>query len=159
MLPARLRVPDRRIARKVRHHLPEEARRRHKIRVEDGDELAARRPQAVGQRAGFVAAAMRAVDQRDVDAAPAMQLDPRPRQRRRVIRRVVQDLDLQPIVDLGMRLGEGTGAAVALPVVRAAVAALATMATFDDAGVSGRSTPWSPRWTNPSRRQPWRTGA
>lgn len=45
-------------------------------------------------------------------------------------------LELTPIVDLGMRLGEGTGAAVALPVLRAAVAALAGMATFDEAGVS-----------------------
>ncbi|MGH3676894.1 MAG: nicotinate-nucleotide--dimethylbenzimidazole phosphoribosyltransferase [Mycobacterium sp.] len=45
-------------------------------------------------------------------------------------------LELEPIVDLAMRLGEGTGAAVALPVVRAAVAALASMATFDEASVS-----------------------
>ena len=45
-------------------------------------------------------------------------------------------LGLTPIVDLGMRLGEGTGAAVALPVVRAAVATLASMATFGEAGVS-----------------------
>ncbi len=50
-------------------------------------------------------------------------------------------LELEPIVDLGMRLGEGTGAAVALPVVRAAIATLASMATFDSAGVSGRSDP------------------
>lgn len=50
----------------------------------------------------------------------------------------LRELKLQPIVDLGLRLGEGTGAAVALPVVRAAVAALAEMATFSDAGVSGR---------------------
>ncbi len=46
-------------------------------------------------------------------------------------------LGLDPIVDLGLRLGEGTGAALALPIVRAAVAALSSMATFDDAGVSG----------------------
>jgi nicotinate-nucleotide--dimethylbenzimidazole phosphoribosyltransferase len=48
----------------------------------------------------------------------------------------LQHLDLEPIVDMRMRLGEGTGAAVALPVVRAAVAALASMATFDEAGVT-----------------------
>ncbi|MCB9410753.1 nicotinate-nucleotide--dimethylbenzimidazole phosphoribosyltransferase [Mycolicibacterium sp.] len=48
------------------------------------------------------------------------------------------ELGLQPLIDLGLRLGEGTGAAVALPVVRAAVAALAAMATFDQAGVSNR---------------------
>jgi len=47
-------------------------------------------------------------------------------------------LDLTPIVDLGMRLGEGTGAAVALPVLRAAVATLASMATFGEASVSGQ---------------------
>ena len=48
-------------------------------------------------------------------------------------------LDLDPILDLRMRLGEGTGAAVALPVLRAAVAALSSMATFTEAGVSTRS--------------------
>ena len=50
-------------------------------------------------------------------------------------------LELDPIVDLRMRLGEGTGAAVALPVVRAAIATLGSMATFDSAGVSGREDP------------------
>lgn len=48
-------------------------------------------------------------------------------------------LGLDPIVDLHMRLGEGTGAAVALMVLRAAVAALSSMATFTEAGVSTRS--------------------
>jgi nicotinate-nucleotide--dimethylbenzimidazole phosphoribosyltransferase len=47
-------------------------------------------------------------------------------------------LDLEPIVDLKMRLGEGTGALVAVPIVRAAVATLASMATFDEASVAGR---------------------
>lgn len=48
-------------------------------------------------------------------------------------------LGLEPIVDLGLRLGEGTGAAVALPLLRAAVAVLASMATFDDAGVTEKT--------------------
>jgi len=48
-------------------------------------------------------------------------------------------LELTPILDLRMRLGEGTGAAVALPVLRAAVAALSSMATFSEAGVAGPS--------------------
>ncbi len=45
-------------------------------------------------------------------------------------------LGLEPILDMRMRLGEGTGAAVALSVVRAAVATLTSMATFDEAGVT-----------------------
>jgi nicotinate-nucleotide--dimethylbenzimidazole phosphoribosyltransferase len=48
----------------------------------------------------------------------------------------LQRLELEPIVDMRMRLGEGTGAVIALPIVRAAVAALASMATFDEAGVT-----------------------
>ena len=48
----------------------------------------------------------------------------------------LRQLGLEPIIDMRMRLGEGTGAAVALPVVRAAVATLASMATFDEAGVT-----------------------
>lgn len=48
----------------------------------------------------------------------------------------LERLELVPIVDLSMRLGEGTGAAVALPVLRAAVATLASMATFDEANIS-----------------------
>ncbi|WP_445159893.1 nicotinate-nucleotide--dimethylbenzimidazole phosphoribosyltransferase [Mycobacterium sp. Dal123C01] len=47
-------------------------------------------------------------------------------------------LELDPILDLRMRLGEGTGAALALPVLRAAVATLSSMATFTQAGVSTR---------------------
>ncbi|MGH3774083.1 MAG: nicotinate-nucleotide--dimethylbenzimidazole phosphoribosyltransferase, partial [Pseudonocardiaceae bacterium] len=46
-------------------------------------------------------------------------------------------LELKPILDLGMRLGEGSGAVVALPLVQMAVRVLAEMATFADAGVSG----------------------
>jgi nicotinate-nucleotide--dimethylbenzimidazole phosphoribosyltransferase len=48
-------------------------------------------------------------------------------------------LGLDPLLDLRMRLGEGTGAALALPVLRAAVATLSSMATFGEAGVSARA--------------------
>jgi nicotinate-nucleotide--dimethylbenzimidazole phosphoribosyltransferase len=45
-------------------------------------------------------------------------------------------LDLEPMVDLGLRLGEGTGAVLALPIVASAVRVLHEVATFDSAGVS-----------------------
>src|SRR5699024_6441694 len=46
-------------------------------------------------------------------------------------------LGLNPLVELDMRLGEGSGAATALPVLRAAAVAMSEMATFADAGISG----------------------
>jgi nicotinate-nucleotide--dimethylbenzimidazole phosphoribosyltransferase len=46
-------------------------------------------------------------------------------------------LGLSPLLDLDLRLGEGTGAVLALPLVEAAMRTLQEMATFDDAGVSG----------------------
>ncbi|NLG56233.1 MAG: nicotinate-nucleotide--dimethylbenzimidazole phosphoribosyltransferase, partial [Rhodococcus sp.] len=48
----------------------------------------------------------------------------------------LNQLQLEPILDLDARLGEGTGALVAIPIVQGAVATLAQMATFVDAGVS-----------------------
>lgn len=47
-------------------------------------------------------------------------------------------LEAQPLLDLGMRLGEGSGAALALSVVRAAAALFTGMATFQGAGVSDK---------------------
>jgi nicotinate-nucleotide--dimethylbenzimidazole phosphoribosyltransferase len=47
-------------------------------------------------------------------------------------------LGLEPLLDLGMRLGEGTGALLALPVVQGAARALADVATFDAAGVADK---------------------
>ncbi|MBE0486504.1 nicotinate-nucleotide--dimethylbenzimidazole phosphoribosyltransferase [Marinobacter sp.] len=52
---------------------------------------------------------------------------------------VLEALDATPLLDLGMRLGEGSGAAVALPLLRAACALHNHMASFADAGVSGKS--------------------
>lgn len=50
--------------------------------------------------------------------------------------RLLARLGLDPLLRLGMRLGEGSGAAVAVSVIRAAVAAHDGMATFAEAGVS-----------------------
>ena len=50
---------------------------------------------------------------------------------------VIEQLGLDPLLDLELRLGEGSGAALALPVIRSATLLLAGMATFDSAGVSG----------------------
>jgi nicotinate-nucleotide--dimethylbenzimidazole phosphoribosyltransferase len=52
-------------------------------------------------------------------------------------RAALTHLGLEPLLDLGMRLGEGTGAALAMGIVEAAVKALNEMATFEQAGVSG----------------------
>ena len=49
---------------------------------------------------------------------------------------VLDRLALDPLLVLGLRLGEGSGAALALPLVRAAMAILTDMATFESAGVS-----------------------
>lgn len=45
-------------------------------------------------------------------------------------------LGLRPILNLGLRLGEGTGAVLAFPILRAAAAVMGGMATFEEAGVS-----------------------
>ena len=45
-------------------------------------------------------------------------------------------LDAEPLLALGMRLGEGSGAALAFPLIQAAASMLSDMATFDKAGVS-----------------------
>ena len=50
---------------------------------------------------------------------------------------VLERLGLRPLLDLGLRLGEGSGAALALGLVKAAVACHREMATFEQAGVSG----------------------
>jgi nicotinate-nucleotide--dimethylbenzimidazole phosphoribosyltransferase len=47
-------------------------------------------------------------------------------------------LGLEPVLDLGLRLGEGTGACLALPVLEVAARVLAEMATFDAAGVTDK---------------------
>ncbi|MQA16973.1 MAG: nicotinate-nucleotide--dimethylbenzimidazole phosphoribosyltransferase [Pseudonocardiaceae bacterium] len=50
---------------------------------------------------------------------------------------VLENLELAPVLDLQLRLGEGSGAVAALPLLQMAARVLAEMATFGDAGVSG----------------------
>jgi nicotinate-nucleotide--dimethylbenzimidazole phosphoribosyltransferase len=49
----------------------------------------------------------------------------------------LEALELEPLFALDLRLGEGTGAALALPLIDASLAMLADMATFDEAGIVG----------------------
>ncbi|CAM2068594.1 nicotinate-nucleotide--dimethylbenzimidazole phosphoribosyltransferase [Sulfidibacter corallicola] len=51
-------------------------------------------------------------------------------------RDMLRFLDRKSLLQLDMRLGEGTGAALAIPILRAACAFMSDMASFDDAGVS-----------------------
>jgi len=50
-------------------------------------------------------------------------------------------LGLHPLLDLGLRLGEGTGATLALPLIASAADLLRDMATFETAGISGPAHP------------------
>lgn len=52
--------------------------------------------------------------------------------------RLLERLGLVPLLALDMRLGEGSGAAIAAAVIRSAIAAHGEMATFHEAGVSGK---------------------
>ena len=51
----------------------------------------------------------------------------------------LEAMELKPLLNMGMRLGEGTGAALAMHLIEAAARCLAEMATFGEAGVSERS--------------------
>lgn len=54
---------------------------------------------------------------------------------------VLELLELEPLMDLGLRLGEGSGAAIALHLIRLACRLPREMATFDEAGVSRQAEP------------------
>ncbi|HYP54912.1 MAG TPA: nicotinate-nucleotide--dimethylbenzimidazole phosphoribosyltransferase [Solirubrobacterales bacterium] len=84
---------------------------------------------------GFItaAAALAAVcvQERCVDALIASHLSPEPGHRL-----LLDVLGQEPLLDLGMRLGEGSGAALALPIVLSAAGLLREMASFERAGVT-----------------------
>lgn len=56
-------------------------------------------------------------------------------------KRLLEKLEIEPVLDLNLRLGEGSGAALAVPILRSACAVMREMATFSGAGVSGAETP------------------
>ncbi len=60
---------------------------------------------------------------------------------------------MKPLLEMDMRLGEGSGAAAAIPLVTMAVRVLTDMATFADAGVSGRDEA-APETTAPETATP-----
>ena len=102
-----------------------------------GAVTAARRAQIPVILDGFVAtaaaAALHGVDPGALDHCIAGHVSAEPGHRRLLAR-----LGMAPLLDLGMRLGEASGAAVALAIVKAAIAAHNGMATFAEAGVSGK---------------------
>ena len=49
---------------------------------------------------------------------------------------MLDDMKLSPLLDLNIRLGEGAGAAMAIPLVQSACRCLAEMTTFEEAGIS-----------------------
>jgi nicotinate-nucleotide--dimethylbenzimidazole phosphoribosyltransferase len=86
---------------------------------------------------GFIATAAAAIAIRMEpgvkDCLFAAHLSPEPGHRR-----LLDAIGLDPLLNLEMRLGEGTGAALAIGIVKAAAAAFTEMATFTSAGISGK---------------------
>ncbi len=53
--------------------------------------------------------------------------------------KLLSALDAEPLLDFDMRLGEGSGAALAYPLLQSACAIINEMASFEDAGISEKS--------------------
>src|SRR5207302_114376 len=87
-----------------------------------------------GFSAGAAAAVLYAADPRALDHCVAGHVSAEPGHRL-----LLEKIGKPALLDLGMRLGEASGATLALSLLKAAVACHAGMATFAEAGVSGRS--------------------
>ena len=85
-----------------------------------------------GFSAGAAAAVLYAADKRALDHCVAGHVSAEPGHRL-----LLERIGQRPLLDLGMRLGEASGATLALSILKAAAACHSGMATFTDAGVSG----------------------
>lgn len=109
----------------------------HEIAAMAGAMIAARLARIPLLLDGFVVCAAAAI-LRAINPAFTATMAAAHRSAERAHGRLLARLGLEPLLDLGLRLGEGSGAALALPLLRAAVACHAGMATFAEAGVSDR---------------------
>jgi len=134
------------IAEAVARHRPEARDPFDMLRRVGGLELAAITGAIIAARLGRVpvvldgfastaaAAVLFAVDRHALDHCVVGHVSAEPGHRR-----LLEKIGQRPLFDLGMRLGEGSGATLAFAVLKAAVACHNGMATFAEAGVSGRS--------------------
>src|SRR6478672_11374147 len=102
MSPSRLDHPDFRIGEKMDRPF-KQVGLRNEVRVENANELALGRGQPSLEGAGLEPGAIGSLDQLDIETAPQKLGDAGSRQLLRVVRRIVQDLDLQfvlRIIDL-----------------------------------------------------------
>ena len=116
----------------------------HVLRALGGEELAAIAGAVLAARMGRVpvlldgfaccaaAAVLKAIDARALDHCLVAHRSAEPGHAR-----LLQRLAMRPLLDLDMRLGEGTGAALAVNLLKAAVACHTGMASFTQAGVDG----------------------
>jgi len=109
----------------------------HELAAIAGAVLAARMARVPVVLDGFActtaAAILRALDSRAIDHCIVAHVSAEPGHRR-----LLAKIEKTALLDLGMRLGEASGAALAINVLRSAVACHSGMATFGEAGVSGK---------------------
>jgi nicotinate-nucleotide--dimethylbenzimidazole phosphoribosyltransferase len=109
----------------------------HELAAIAGAVLAARMARIPVILDGFActaaAAILHALDRKTLDHCVVAHVSAEPGHRR-----LLKEIDKVPLLDLGMRLGEASGATLALALLKAAVACHAGMATFAEAGVSGK---------------------